>query len=55
MSPPVDIKRVLERLPVLAQSALYSLRGGFLVRPLAIALVLGVAGATLSGLEETAP
>jgi uncharacterized membrane protein len=59
-SPPMDIphvhiKRAFERLPVLAQSALYSLRGGFLIRPLAIALVLGVVGATLSAAEETVP
>jgi uncharacterized membrane protein len=34
---------------------MYNLRGGFLVRPLAIALTLGAAGALLSGLEEIAP
>jgi len=34
---------------------MYNLRGGFLVRPLAIALTLGCAGALLSWLEETAP
>jgi uncharacterized membrane protein len=34
---------------------LYNLRGGFLVRPLTIALMLGVAGALLSWLEETIP
>ena len=44
---------MLERLPSLFRSALYALRGGFLVRPLAIALVLGVAGAVLSSLEES--
>src|ERR1022692_3074215 len=31
---------------------MYTLRGGFLVRPLAIALILGCAGALLSWLEE---
>lgn len=46
---------MFERLPVLFQSARYSLRGGFLVRPLLIALVLGIAGAVLSSLEEAAP
>jgi len=46
---------MFERLPVLFQSAMYSLRGGFLIRPLAIALVLGVVGAGLSALEETVP
>jgi uncharacterized membrane protein len=34
---------------------MYNLRGGFLVRPLAIALVLGSAGATLSWLEQMFP
>ncbi len=44
---------MLERLPALFRSALYALRGGFLIRPLAIALVLGAAGAALSSLEES--
>jgi uncharacterized membrane protein len=34
---------------------MYNLRGGFLVRPLVIALALGAAGATLSWLEELFP
>jgi len=34
---------------------MYNLRGGFLVRPLSIALALGCAGALLSWLEEAAP
>ena len=34
---------------------MYNLRGGFLVRPLTIALALGGAGAFLSWLEETVP
>ena len=34
---------------------MYSLRGGFLIRPLVIAVVLGVTGAVLSALEETVP
>jgi uncharacterized membrane protein len=42
-----------ERLPALLRSTLYALRGGFLIRPLAIALVLGTAGAVLSSLEES--
>jgi len=46
---------MLERLPVLFRSAMYGLRGGFLIRPLAIALILGTAGATLSSLEESTP
>ncbi len=35
--------------------ALYALRGGFLIRPMVIAVVLGVAGASLSSLEESYP
>jgi len=34
---------------------MYNLRGGFLVRPLTIALALGCAGALLSWLEESVP
>jgi uncharacterized membrane protein len=34
---------------------MYNLRGGFLLRPLAIALTLGCAGALLAWLEETFP
>jgi len=34
---------------------MYNLRGGFLVRPLTIALALGGAGTFLSWLEETVP
>ena len=34
---------------------MYNLRGGFLVRPMGIALVLGCAGALLSWLEELQP
>ncbi|MGP0075829.1 MAG: DUF2254 domain-containing protein [Bryobacteraceae bacterium] len=42
-------------LPFLLRQAMYNLRGGFLVRPLTITLVLGFAGAFLSWLEETRP
>src|SRR5664279_680574 len=35
--------------------AMYNLRGGFLIRPLTIALALGCAGASLSWLEEEYP
>ena len=42
-------------LPVLFRSAVYAFRGGFLIRPFAIALTLGVAGAILSSLEEQNP
>lgn len=41
-------------LPVL-RTAVYALRGGFLVRPLAIAVALGLLGGVLSSLEETIP
>jgi uncharacterized membrane protein len=44
-----------ERLPVLLRRATYNLRGGFLVRPLSIALALGCAGALLSWIEEEVP
>jgi uncharacterized membrane protein len=44
-----------ERLSLLIRSALYALRGGFLVRPLVIALLLGAAGAVLSFAEEYFP
>src|SRR5664279_3786025 len=47
--------RMFDRLPVLFRSAMYALRGGFLIRPLAIALILGAAGAVLSSLEEAIP
>jgi uncharacterized membrane protein len=46
---------MFERLPVLFRSAMYALRGGFLVRPLLIAVILGAVGALLSSLEERAP
>src|SRR5580704_17823121 len=42
-------------LRLLLRQAMYNLRGGFLVRPLAIALTLGCAGAVLSGWEESSP
>jgi len=48
-------KQYRRRLILLARAALYALRGGFLVRPLVIALALGAAGAVLSELEETFP
>jgi uncharacterized membrane protein len=44
---------VTPRLRLLIRHAMYSLRGGFLVRPLTIALALGCAGAVLSWLEES--
>jgi uncharacterized membrane protein len=46
---------VNKRLPLLFRHVTYNLRGGFLVRPLTIALTLGCAGALLSWLEETVP
>src|ERR1700690_2295521 len=44
-----------KRLPLLVRRAMYNLRGGFLVRPLTIALALGCAGALLSWMEEKVP
>jgi len=44
-----------KRLPLLLRQAMYNLRGGFLVRPLAIVVVLGSAGAVFSWLEEEFP
>ena len=46
---------MFERLPIRFRSAMYALRGGFLIRPLAIAMILGIAGAALSSLEEATP
>ena len=40
-----------ERLTLLFRRAMYNLRGGFLVRPLIIALALGCAGTLLSWME----
>ncbi len=42
-------------MPQWLRHAMYNLRGGFLVRPLIIALTLGFAGAMFSWLEETFP
>ena len=39
-------------LPLMIRHAMYSLRGGFLIRPLTIALTLGGAGAFLLGLRR---
>jgi len=47
--------RLPRRLPLLIRNALYNLRGGFLVRPLIIALALGTTGALLSSAEEVMP
>jgi uncharacterized membrane protein len=44
---------VIERLRLLVRHVVYNLRGGFLVRPLTIALTLGCIGALLSWLEES--
>ncbi len=43
------------RLPLLVRHVMYNLRGGFLVRPMGIALTLGCAGALLSWTEELHP
>jgi len=46
---------VSKSLPLLLRHAMYNLRGGFLIRPLTIALALGCAGAFMSWLEEEFP
>ncbi len=46
---------VIERMRFLLRHILYNLRGGFLIRPLTIALVLGFAGAVISWTEESTP
>jgi uncharacterized membrane protein len=46
---------VKTRLLLLLRHVMYNLRGGFLVRPLIIALTLGCVGALLSWLEEAVP
>jgi uncharacterized membrane protein len=46
---------VNKHLPLWIRHVIYNLRGGFLIRPLAIALTLGSVGAILSWLEETLP
>jgi len=46
---------VSRNVPLLLRHAMYNLRGGFLIRPLTIALILGGAGACLSWLEEMFP
>jgi uncharacterized membrane protein len=48
-------KAVSKNLPLILRRAMYNLRGGFLIRPLIIALALGCAGALLSWLEEEFP
>jgi uncharacterized membrane protein len=46
---------LLKQLPLRLRSAAYALRGGFLIRPLVIAVVLGLCGAVLSSAEEAIP
>ena len=41
--------------PAVLRSALYALRGGFLIRPFVIAFLVGTAGAVLSAIEEQYP
>ena len=43
---------VRRSVSLLARGILYELRGGFLVRPMVIAITLGLVGAVLSSLEE---
>ena len=46
---------MLKQLPLRLRAAAYALRGGFLIRPLVIAVALGLCGAVLSSLEEATP
>ena len=46
---------MFKRLPLRLRSAAYALRGGFLVRPLLIAVALGLCGAVLTSVEEANP
>ena len=46
---------MIERFRLLFRNFAYNLRGGFLIRPVTIALVLGCAGAVLSWVEEANP
>ena len=43
------------RFPLALRAIAYALRGGFLIRPFIIAIVLGAAGGVLSAAEETLP
>ncbi|MGO9718368.1 MAG: DUF2254 domain-containing protein [Steroidobacteraceae bacterium] len=46
---------VINRFLPLLRTAMYALRGGFLVRPLLISITLGLLGAVFSSLEEDVP
>src|ERR1700722_11954108 len=46
---------MLKQLPLRLRAAVYALRGGFLIRPLVIAIVLGLCGAVFSSIEEATP
>ncbi len=46
---------MFQPLSLRLRSVGYALRGGFLVRPLVIAVILGLCGAVLSSVEEAAP
>ncbi len=52
---PTSLPAMHRRLPLLFRAIAYGLRGGFLIRPFLIALVLGAAGGVLSSLEEKVP
>jgi uncharacterized membrane protein len=46
---------MFKRLPLRLRSMAYALRGGFLVRPMIIAVALGLCGAVVSSIEESYP
>lgn len=51
----MNFRILTKRLPIFLKYVFYNLRGGFLVRPLIISLLLGTLGATLSILETLYP
>src|SRR5580658_3525598 len=50
-----SLTHVNRRFPILLRHVTYNLRGGFLVRPMAIALTLGAAGLAGPRLESAFP
>jgi uncharacterized membrane protein len=50
-----QVRDMTKNPPAVLRSALYALRGGFLIRPFVIAFLVGTAGAVLSAIEERYP
>ncbi len=51
----VTVRGFIGFMPLRIRAAAYALRGGFLIRPLLLAVVLGATGAIVSSLEEAVP